>query len=67
MACNDDTREAEFVGLLGPSTEDVSARTPGHAMRADPDLLRFGMVLGKALGEHTGKGRAVIPVLVNVK
>jgi hypothetical protein len=45
----------------------VSARTPGYAMRADPERLRFGMVLGKALGGFAGPGRAVIPVLVNVK
>lgn len=45
----------------------VSARTPGYAMRADPERLRFGMVLGKALGGIAGPGRAVIPVLVNVK
>jgi hypothetical protein len=36
-------------------------------MRADPDHLRFGMVLGKSLGGFAGPGRAVIPVLVNVK
>jgi hypothetical protein len=45
----------------------VSARTPGYAMRADPDRLRFGMVLGKALGELRRGERGMIPVLVNVK
>lgn len=45
----------------------VNGRTPGYAMRADPDRLRFGMVLGKALSEWTGPDRGVIPVLVNVK
>jgi hypothetical protein len=45
----------------------VTAWTPGYAMRADPDQLRFGMVLGKALGEFTGSSKGVIPVLVNVK
>jgi hypothetical protein len=45
----------------------VTARTPGYAMRADPDRLRFGMVLGKALGELRRAERGMIPVLVNVK
>jgi hypothetical protein len=45
----------------------VTGSRPGHAMRADPEQLGFGMVLGKALGEWTGPGKAVIPVLVNVK
>jgi hypothetical protein len=45
----------------------VSARTPGYAMRADPDRLRFGMVLGKALSEWEGPDKGVIPVLINVK
>src|SRR5688572_8524953 len=45
----------------------VSARTSGHAMRANPERLRFGMVLGKALGEWEGPDKGVIPVLINVK
>jgi hypothetical protein len=45
----------------------VSARATGHAMRADPDRLRFGMVIGKALEEFSGPGRGVIRVYVNVK
>jgi hypothetical protein len=36
-------------------------------MRADSDRLRFGMVLGKALGEWEGPDKGVIPVLINVK
>lgn len=45
----------------------VTAHTPGHAMKADPDVLRFGMVLGKALAPFDGPGTGVIEVLVNVK
>lgn len=45
----------------------VTARTPGHAMAADPDRLRFGMGLGKALQGFEGPGTGTIKVLVNVK
>jgi hypothetical protein len=45
----------------------VSAGTPGHAMRADPRRLQFGMVIGKALEGFAGKGSGMIRVLVNVK
>jgi hypothetical protein len=45
----------------------VAAGAPGHAMRADPRRLRFGMVLGKALEAFPGPGTGVIRVLVNVK
>ena len=45
----------------------VTARTPGHDMRADPDRVHVGMVLGKALQEFAGPGTGVIRVLVNVK
>ena len=37
----------------------VSARTGGHAMVADPDRLRFGMVLGKALKNFRDPGTAL--------
>jgi hypothetical protein len=45
----------------------VSAHTPGHAMRGTRRDRMLGAILGKALGEFTGTGTAVIPVLVNVK
>jgi hypothetical protein len=45
----------------------VSAGTPGHAMRADPERLGFGMVLGKALEAFDGPGTGAIRVLVNVR
>ena len=45
----------------------VSAGTPGHAMRANPRRLQFGMVVGKALEEFAGPGTGLIRVLVNVK
>lgn len=45
----------------------VTSATPGHAMRADPARLGFGMVLGKALEPFDGPGEGVILVLVNVR
>lgn len=45
----------------------VTSSTPGHAMKADPNKLGFGMVLGKALEDFDGTGRGRIQVLVNVK
>ena len=45
----------------------VTAATPGHAMLASPNRLRFGMVLGKALETFSGPRTGTIRVLVNVK
>jgi hypothetical protein len=45
----------------------VTARTPGHAMRGTARGRMLGAMIGKALGEFSGPGRGVIPVLVNVK
>ena len=44
----------------------VTSSTPGHAMKADPAKLGFGMVLGKALEDLTVP-TGVIQVFVNVK
>jgi trimeric autotransporter adhesin len=45
----------------------VTSSTPGRAMKADPEKLRVGMALGKALEVYDGHGAARIKVLVNVK
>jgi hypothetical protein len=51
----------------------VTARTPGHAMRATPlevngvKLYPSGAILGKALQNFAGPGTGMIKVLVNVK
>ena len=45
----------------------VSSSRPGHAMKADPSLLGFGMVLGKALEEFRGGETGFIKVLVSVR
>jgi trimeric autotransporter adhesin len=61
------TRVSAENGAIRRGDLLVSARTPGHAMRADPNRLRFGMVLGKALEEFAAPGSGTIRVLVNVK
>lgn len=61
------TRVSAENGLVRRGDLLVSARTAGHAMRADPRRLRFGMAIGKALEEFDGPGTGVIRVLVNVK
>ncbi len=45
----------------------VTSSTPGHAMKADPDQVHVGMVLGKALAPFNGTGTGLIEVLVSVK
>ena len=45
----------------------VTSSTQGHAMKANPDKLGFGMMLGKALENFDRSGSGVIKVLVNVK
>ncbi|WP_298709233.1 hypothetical protein [uncultured Chitinophaga sp.] len=44
----------------------VTSSKPGYAMKADPDKVKTGQVLGKALQQLSG-GTGVIKVLVNVK
>ncbi|ARA91901.1 hypothetical protein AWN76_001105 [Rhodothermaceae bacterium RA] len=45
----------------------VTSSTPGHAMKAAPAKLGFGMVIGKALEDFDGPGPGRIQVLVNIK
>jgi hypothetical protein len=45
----------------------VTSSTEGHAMRASPDQLGFGMIVGKALENFRGSQPGTIEVLVNVK
>lgn len=45
----------------------VTSSTPGVAMKGDPDRIRIGQVIGKALQEHSGTGIQKIQVLVNIK
>jgi hypothetical protein len=45
----------------------VTSSTKGHAMKADPSKLGFGMVIGKALENFEYRGEGMIEVLVNVK
>jgi hypothetical protein len=78
---DDDLGDTVPVGVVGVIPTKVSAEngairrgdllvasgTRGHAMRADPDRLRFGMVIGKALEEFAGRGTGLVEVMVNVK
>ncbi|MBI3020482.1 MAG: hypothetical protein HYY59_00690, partial [Candidatus Omnitrophica bacterium] len=41
----------------------VSSSVPGHAMRAEPDEIQPGMLLGKALG-LLAEGEGTILVLI---
>lgn len=45
----------------------VTSSTPGVAMKADPDKVKTGQVIGKALQDYNGSGVAKINVLVSVK
>ena len=42
----------------------VTSSIPGHAMKGDPDKLRFGNILGKAMEPFNASGTGVIKVLV---
>jgi hypothetical protein len=45
----------------------VTSSIPGVAMKADPDKVKIGQVLGKALQDYTAATVGKINVLVNVK
>ncbi|HTL09957.1 MAG TPA: hypothetical protein VL307_16900, partial [Chitinophagaceae bacterium] len=45
----------------------VSSSTPGVAMKADPDKVKPGQVIGKALQEYDGAAIGKINVLVSIK
>ena len=45
----------------------VTSSTPGHAMRADPDHIRFGTLLGKAMEEFNGPGAGSIEVMLTIR
>jgi hypothetical protein len=45
----------------------VTSSIPGVAMKADPDKVKVGQVIGKALQDYNGNGVQKINVLVSVK
>jgi hypothetical protein len=45
----------------------VTSSIPGVAMKADPDKVKVGQVLGKALADYNAAGIGKINVLVSVK
>jgi hypothetical protein len=53
-------------GPIRPGDLLVTSPTPGHAMRADPEKVRPGMILGKAL-DSWDEGLGTIQVLVTLQ
>jgi hypothetical protein len=45
----------------------VTSSIPGVAMKADPDKVKIGQVLGKALEGYNNQGINKIKVLVSIK
>src|SRR5436190_3707569 len=45
----------------------VTSSTPGAAMKADPDKVKVGQVIGKALQEYNQQSTGKINVLVSIK
>ncbi|MFT3934182.1 MAG: hypothetical protein QM726_11240 [Chitinophagaceae bacterium] len=45
----------------------VTSSIPGVAMKADPDKVKLGQVIGKALDNYDGNGVQKIKVFVNIK
>ena len=45
----------------------VTSSISGVAMKADPDKVKIGQVIGKALQDYNGTGIGKINVLVSVK
>lgn len=45
----------------------VTSSKAGHAMKGDPNKVKAGQIIGKALETFNGEGTGVIKVLVNVR
>ena len=45
----------------------VTSSISGVAMKADPDKVKVGQVLGKALEDYSAEGTGKIKVLVSIK
>lgn len=60
------TKVCDEGGAIARGDLLVTSSTPGYAMKADPDKVKTGQVLGKALQELPS-GKGLIKVLVNVK
>lgn len=54
-------------GIIKRGDLIVTSSIPGVAMKADPDKVKPGQILGKALQDYTGNGVGKINVLVSVK
>ena len=45
----------------------VTSSITGVAMKADPDKVKIGQVIGKALQDYNGNGIGLIKILVSIK
>ncbi len=54
-------------GIIKRGDMLVTSSTAGVAMKADPEKVKIGQVLGKALQDFTSSGIGKINVLVSVK
>jgi hypothetical protein len=54
-------------GIIKRGDLIVTSSQPGVAMKADPDKVRVGQVLGKALQDYNQNGVGKINILVSVK
>jgi hypothetical protein len=45
----------------------VTSSIPGVAMKGDPEKIKVGQVIGKALQPFNGSAKGLINVLVSVK
>ena len=45
----------------------VTSSITGVAMKADPDKVKVGQVIGKALEDYNGSGVGLIKILVSIK
>ena len=55
----------KVVGKVGAGDLLVTSSTPGHACACDPDVLKPGIVIGKALEEKDSLLTGTIEVLIN--
>ena len=60
------TKVCNEGGMISAGDLLVTSSRIGYAMKADPEKLKFGMVIGKALEDFSGEN-GMIEVFVNVK
>lgn len=61
------TRVCTEGGAIKRGDLIVTSSLPGVAMKAEPDKVKIGQVIGKALQDYNGQGIGKINVLVSIK